>query len=101
MYTIPELLNNLTRIQYDQRIFIIDSNYQQWYIEVEESYDEETEECFPNARVQNWDKCYLFSDSTGETVAQAVSQCLYDVGLIDDATYSQLSWVKPCNYLTD
>ena len=40
MYTILELLSLIPSIEYDQRIFFTDPNYQQWYLELEESYEQ-------------------------------------------------------------
>ncbi|MGI2907657.1 hypothetical protein [Tolypothrix sp. VBCCA 56010] len=89
MYTIPELLNIIPSIEYDQRIFFTDPNYQEWYLELEESCDEETDEYFPNATIQHWENCYRFSNSVAATATEAIVQCLYDLDLISEETYSQ------------
>lgn len=82
IYTIPELLNNLTRIQYDQRIFFSDANWQQWYVEVEENWDEDSDEYFFSAKVQHWDNCYIYAQNVGETISEAIMNCLAELQLI-------------------
>lgn len=89
MYSISELLTNIPSIEYDQRIFFTDPNYQQWYLELEENYDEETGEYYPSATVQNWENCYRFSNSASATATEAIVQCLYDLDLISEEVFSQ------------
>lgn len=82
MYTIPELLIILTTIQYNDRIFFKDENYNQWYVQVEENWDDDDEKYFPWARIQHWDNCYLYAQASGESIPEAIMYCLHELDLI-------------------
>lgn len=82
MYTIPELLASLPTIQYDDTIFFKDENYDKWSVVVEENWDEDNDESFPWATVQHWDKCYHYAQNVGQSIPEAIINCLVELELI-------------------
>jgi hypothetical protein len=89
MYTIHDLIAQLPEIEYDQRIFFSDANYHQWYVEVQENWDEEDDRYFPSATIQLWDSCYVCAQNVGETISEAIFSCLAELGLIAAASTRQ------------
>lgn len=89
LLTISQLLLQLQEIQYDSRTYFLDENYNEWYVQVEESCFDDDEESFPSATVQRVENCYLYADSTGYSIPEVIAQCLYELDLIDEETYIQ------------
>jgi hypothetical protein len=87
--TFPEFLTQLPQITGDERVFFTDENWNCCYVDVQAEWDDCDEEEYFSATVQYSEYTYHYASATGSTIAEAITQCLYELDLINKEIYLQ------------
>jgi hypothetical protein len=87
--TFPEFLTQLPQITGEERVFFTDDNCSYCFVDVQDEWDDVDEKEYFCCTVQYAEYTYRYATSVGYTIPEAIAQCLYDLDLINEETYSQ------------